>query len=350
MSAGVELIAVRPQHRFDETVLHRYLAARLRGFGGPLSVRQFEGGQSNPTFQLDCEGQSYVLRKKPPGKLLPSAHAVDREYRVMRALADTAVPVPRVLHLCQDDGVIGTAFFVMQKVEGRVLRDPLLRELPPIERRQLYDHFIAVLAALHKIDFAAVGLADFGPPGNYYARQIGRWSKQYLASKTEEIEAMDRLMAWLPANIPACDETAIVHGDFRIENAVVHASEPRIVAVLDWELSTLGHPFADLSYCCLGYRGDVGSSVGSLQAQSHAATGVPNEQEFLQRYCRLTGRDSIPGWDFYVAFSLFRLAAIGQGVYKRGLDGIAASARAASFGQVCRQRSELAWKIVTARA
>ena len=339
--SGVELIAVREAHRFDEARLERYLSAHLDGFEPPLRVRQFEGGQSNPTFLIEAGGDAFVLRKKPPGQLLPSAHAVDREYRVMTGLRETAVPVPRTIHLCEDADVIGTPFVLMQNVPGRVLRDPLLPGLARAERRALYGHFIEVLAALHGVDPAAVGLATFGRPGNYYARQIARWSSQYQVSKTDDIPAMDDLMLWLLENVPAGDETAIVHGDYRIENTIIHPSEPRIVAVLDWELSTLGHPLADVAFCCMGYHGSLGT-VESLAGNSFEATGIPSEAEFLELYCRHAGRDAIEDWRFYIVFALFRIAAIGQGVYKRGLDGIAASARATSFGDACRIRAERA--------
>ena len=343
--AGVELVPVRAAHRFDETALRRYLADHLEGFSGPLDVVQFEGGQSNPTYLLRDEIRAYVLRKKPPGELLPSAHAVDREYRVMSALADTEVPVPETYLFCADESIIGTPFFVMERVPGRVLIDPLLPDLAPVDRRALYEHFVEVLAALHRVDHEAVGLGDFGRPGNYYARQISRWSKQYRASETERIEAMDRLIDWLPENVPESDQSGIVHGDYRLGNCIVHPSEPRIVSVLDWELSTLGHPLADLAYCCMGYRADTGHT-GSFLEIDFAATGIPTEDEFVGRYCRLTGRDEIEHWTFYVAFALFRMAAIVQGVYKRGLDGIASSERAVTFKDVCRLRADQAWSLV----
>ena len=342
---GVELVPVRAAHRFDEAALRRYLANHLEGFSGPLDVVQFEGGQSNPTYLLRDETRTYVMRKKPPGELLPSAHAVDREYRVMSALADTEVPVPETYLFCADESIIGTPFFVMERVPGRVLIDPLLPDLRPVDRRALYEHFVEVLAALHRVDHEAVGLGDFGRPGNYYARQISRWSKQYRASETERIEAMDRLIDWLPENIPESDESGIVHGDYRLGNCIVHPSEPRIVSVLDWELSTLGHPLADLAYCCMGYRADTGHT-GSFLEIDFAATGIPTEDEFVGRYCRLTGRDEIEHWTFYVAFALFRMAAIVQGVYKRGLDGIASSERAVTFKDVCRLRADQAWSLV----
>jgi aminoglycoside phosphotransferase (APT) family kinase protein len=343
---GVELTAVRAAHRIDEAALQRYLANNLEGFTGDLTVRQFEGGQSNPTYLLaDGAGHEWVMRKKPPGKLLPSAHAVDREYAVMKALAQTDVPVPQMALLCEDDSVVGTAFFVMEKVEGRVLTDVQLPSLKPAERRALYNDFIDTLAKLHTVDYRAVGLEAFGRPGSYYARQIGRWSKQYEGSRTDDIPAMDHLMRWLPANIPDDDETSVVHGDFRVGNCIIHPTEPRIVAVLDWELSTLGQPLGDVAYCCMGYHGALGS-VGSLHGLDLKALGIPTEEEFLARYCEKTGRPGIENWTFYIVFALFRIAAIAQGVYKRGLDGIASSERATSFGDACRIRAELAWQMV----
>jgi len=341
---GVVVTAVRPAHRFDEPALERYLNGRVAGFDGPLAVRQFEGGQSNPTFVLASAGRRYVMRKKPPGKLLPSAHAVDREYRAMAALADSGVPVPRMLHLCTDDAVIGTAFYVMEHVAGRVLTDPMLPQMTADERTRLHGDLIDVLAKLHNVRPEAVGLADYGRPGNYYIRQIERWSKQYRASQTEAIPAMEKLIEWLPANVPADASSGIVHGDYRLGNCLVHPSEPRIVAVLDWELSTLGHPLGDVAYCCMPYRGDLGS-LGSLVGSGLAANGIPSEAEFLERYCTRTGRDGIADWDFYMVFALFRIAAIVQGVYKRGLDGNASSESARSFGHMCRLRAEIAWEI-----
>ena len=342
---GVEIVPVREAHRFDEAALARYLAGNLDGFEGPLTIRQFEGGQSNPTYLLETPGRDYVLRKKPPGKLLPSAHAVDREHRVISALADSGVPVPETYLYCGDESIVGTPFFIMQRVAGRVLVDPLLPDFSPAERSAVYDHFVEVLAALHRVDHEAVGLGDFGRPGSYYERQIGRWAKQYRASETEVIEAMDRLIDWLPENLPESDATGIVHGDYRIGNCIVHPSEPRIVAVLDWELSTLGHPLADLGYCCMGYHADLGHT-GSFIGVDFEATGIPSEAAFVARYCALTGRREIENWTFYVAFALFRMAAIVQGVYKRGLDGIASSERATSFKEICRLRSEQAWELV----
>jgi aminoglycoside phosphotransferase (APT) family kinase protein len=345
MSDNAILTPVRDAHRFDERALDRYLRAHVDGYAGGLSVRQFEGGQSNPTFVLASGDAEYVLRKQPPGQLLPSAHQVDREYRVMHALRDTDVPVPRMYALCEDASVIGTKFYVMERVRGRVFTDLLLPGLTNPQRRAVYRDLTRVLAALHSVDPAKVGLADFGRPGNYYERQISRWSKQYIASKTEDIDAMERLMAWLPAHIPQSDETVVVHGDYRLGNVLLHPTEPKIAAVLDWELSTLGHPLADLGYVCMDYHADSYTTAG-LARPDLADFGIPSEAEFLADYCAFAGRAPIANWDFYVIYNLFRSAGIIQGVYKRGLDGNASSATAIGFKDACRMRAERAWKLV----
>lgn len=337
------LTEVRPAHRFDEQALEHYLAANLAGFSGPLTVRQFEGGQSNPTFHLTTPAAAYVLRKKPPGKLLPSAHQVEREYRVMSALCDTGVPVPETFLLCSDERVIGTPFFIMAAVPGRVFRHPLLPGAAPQDRRAMYDHMIEVMARLHQVDYTAIGLGDYGKPGNYYTRQIARWSQQYEAAKTDTIEPMDQLMAWLPANIPAGDETSIVHGDFRAENLIFHPTKPRVVAVVDWELSTLGHPLADLAYNCLSFH--LKPEFLGARQPSFDGEGVPDEATQIANYCRLTGRRDIPQWNFYLAFSLFRLASILQGVYARGLQGNASSENALQRGAAAREIAERGWEI-----
>jgi aminoglycoside phosphotransferase (APT) family kinase protein len=339
-----ELTAVREVHRFDEAALATFLSANLEGCGADMAVRQFEGGQSNPTFMIESGDKRWVVRKKPPGELLPSAHAVDREYRVMTALADTGVPVPKMHLLCEDESIIRTAFFVMEMMPGRVIADISLPGFSPAERTALYEHFIEILAALHSVDYEAVGLTEFGRVGNYVARQISRWSKQYMASKTEDIPEMDALMEWLPENLPAVDETTVVHGDYRIGNCILHPTEPRVVAILDWELATLGHPLGDLSYVCQAYHAE--SVTGdSLVGINHDATGIPSEQRMLELYCSLTGRDGIDDWTYYIAYSLFRSAAIIQGVYKRGLDGISSSERSTGYAGACRSRAEWAWKL-----
>ena len=338
---------VSSRHAFDTGRLADWLRANVEGYSGELAVEQFKGGQSNPTFLLSAGNRKYVMRRKPPGKLLPSAHAVDREYRVISALAKTDVPVARSYALCQDDAVIGTAFYVMDYVEGRILWDPALPGMQPAERTAIFDEMNRVIAALHNVDYASVGLADYGKPGSYFARQIDRWSKQYRASETEKIEAMDNLMAWLPANIPAGDETSIVHGDYRLDNVIFHPSEPRILAVIDWELSTLGHPLSDFAYHCMTWRLSPGQFRG-LQGHDLAALGIPGEADYVALYCRRTGRESIPAaeWEYYLAFNMFRLTAILQGIMARAMQGNAASQEAIDTGKRARPLAEEAWRQV----
>ncbi len=345
MKTCAKLTPVRDAHRFDENALDEYLKINLEEYTGPPKVQQFEGGQSNPTFLLIAGAKEYVLRKKPPGKLLPSAHQVDREFRVMKALEKSDVPVPKMYLLCEDENIIGTTFFVMEHVQGCVLEDITLPGMTPEERRAIYFDMIRVLAALHAVDYVALGLENYGKPGNYFSRQISRWSKQYVAAKTDEIASMERLMEYLPANVPADDNSCIVHGDYRMGNMLFHPTEPRIAALLDWELSTLGHPLGDLGYCCMFYHsGIVGSA--SLEGLTGSATGIPTEEEFLAEYCRLTGRDGIPNWNFYLAFSFFRLASILQGVYKRGIMGNASSTEAVERGRMAREIADLAWNLI----
>lgn len=339
MSDQPELTPVREVHRLDEEGLATYLTEESGIDFSAMTVLQFEGGQSNPTFQVSANGRKYVLRKKPPGKLLKSAHQVDREYRVMTALRDTDVPVPGTLLLCEDESILGTAFFLMDYVEGRVIMDTALPSFSPEERSALYDDFAKVLAAIHGVDLAAVGLENFGRPGNYYERQISRWTKQYRASETDTIPNMEALIEWLPAHVPDTPETTLVHGDYRIGNCIVHGTEPRIVAVLDWELSTTGHPLADLSYCAMMYRDD------KLPLET-GETGVPTEEEFVRGYCEYAGRGEIENWPFYIAYNLFRFAAIVQGVYKRGLDGIASSDRWQDRGDQVHMCAERGWGLV----
>jgi aminoglycoside phosphotransferase (APT) family kinase protein len=341
---------IAERHRFDLATLAAYLHERIDGFSGPLHAEQFKGGQSNPTYLLTGGGTRYVMRAKPgpAAKLLPSAHAVDREYRVISALGRAGIPVPRTYCLCEDEGVIGRAFYVMEHVDGRVLWDQSLPGMARAERAAIYDEMNRVVAALHLVDYAAIGLADYGKPGNYFERQIGRWSKQYRASETERIEAMDRLIEWLPANIPAGDETAIVHGDYRLDNLIFHPTEPRILAILDWELSTLGHPFADFSYHCMAWH-IPHSMFRGIAGLDFAALGIPTEAEYIATYCRRTGRASIPHWDFYIAYNLFRIAAILQGIAKRALEGTASSALAVEQGKRARPLAELGWQVVQER-
>ena len=331
------LVEVREAHRFDVQALDRYLAQHLPGYAGTPEIKQFEGGQSNPTFLMTSGDRRYVLRKKPPGTLLPTAHMIEREYRVYRALEDTDVPVPKAHLLCEDASIIGTTFYVMDFVEGRNFRDVTLRDLSPADRRAVYDDMGRVLAALHSVDYKAKGLADYGKPGNYFERQIGRWTKQYVAAKTHDIEPMDRLMEWLPKNVPADDTTTIVHGDYQLYNLLYHPTEPRVVALLDWELSTLGHPMADLAYNCMKYH--------THEAAALAEAGVPGEDEFIATYCKRAGRERIPHWNFYVAFGFFRLASIVQGVYKRGLQGNASSSAALSMKGVVDQTAATGWQV-----
>jgi aminoglycoside phosphotransferase (APT) family kinase protein len=340
------LTPVRDAHKFDETALTAFMEREVEGFREPLTVRQFEGGQSNPTFLLESPSGEYVLRKQPPGKLLPSAHQVDREFRVMHALRDSDVPVPRMLALCEDASVIGTKFYIMEKVDGRVYSDSLLPGFTPDERRALYQDFARVLAALQSVDIKAVGLEEFGRPGNYYERQISRWTKQYLASKTDEIEAMEKLMRWLPENVPQSDRTVIVHGDFRIGNAIIHPIEPRIVALLDWELSTLGDPIADLGHFCVYMPGGTAGHAQVPKGVDLKALGIPSEQEVVENFCNYAGLERIENWEFYLIYNLFRLAGIIQGVYKRGLDGNASSRAALGLKEATRMRAERAWAMV----
>src|SRR5689334_21221118 len=343
------LTPVRDAHAFDETRLADYLTSKIDGSRGPMRVLQFEGGQSNPTFHLTAGGgRMYVLRKKPPGKLLPSAHQVDREYRVIKALSDhTDVPVPQPYALCQDDSVIGTAFYIMEFLPGRIFADPAMSGTTAPERGKIFDSMNDVLARLHNVDYRKIGLGDYGREGQYIQRQIARWSSQYDLSRTGQIEAMELLKKWLPENIPPGDETRINHGDYRLGNTIVHPTEPRIVAVLDWELSTLGHPLADLGYNCMMYHfGEGFGASGGYAGLDLKAFGIPTEPEYLAAYARRTGRKEVPSFDFYLAFSLFRLAAIVQGVYKRGLDGNASSETATKYGNRAKAMADMAWKMV----
>ncbi len=338
---------VREAHRFDAAALESYLGRNLPGFTGPLSVRQFKGGQSNPTYLLGTPRASYVLRKKPPGVLLPSAHQVEREHRILSALGSSDVPVPRVHLLCADASVIGTPFYVMEHVVGRIFRSPLMADASGnAERAAIVDAMNDTLARLHRFDWQAAGLSDFGKPGNYMARQVARWSQQYLASKTHEVESMSRLAEWLPAHVPADDATSIAHGDFRLENLILHPTEPRVVAVLDWELSTLGHPLADLGYNCMLYHLPEGPFAGSGYGLEYADKGIPGEAEYVASYCRRTGRAGVPELPYYVAFGMFRLAGIVQGVYKRGLDGNASSETATQYGPMVQFLADTAWSLV----
>jgi aminoglycoside phosphotransferase (APT) family kinase protein len=315
------------------------------GFSGPLAVEQFKGGQSNPTYKLATPGRSYVLRRKPPGKLLPGAHAVDREYRAIDALGRQGFPVARALGLCLEEDVIGTSFYVMEMVEGRIFWEAALPEVPSKDRPAYFDAMNAAIAQLHRIDPEAAGLSDYGKPGNYFERQIGRWSKQYLADEEAgRVAAMDRLVEWLPRNAPADDaEARIIHGDFRCDNMIFHPTEPRILAVLDWELSTLGHPLADFSYHLMMYRMPPALFTG-LAGVDLRGLNIPSEAEYVSAYCRRTGRDGIAHLDFYVAFNMFRLAAILHGIKGRLARGTAASAHADKMAAGVEPLAELAWE------
>ena len=344
--------AVSSQNAFDLEALARYLQAHLEGFEGPLAAEIFKGGQSNPTYKLITPGKSYVMRAKPGpvAKLLPSAHAVEREFKVMTGLQGTEVPVAKMYCLCEDESVIGRAFYVMEFVEGRVLWDQALPDMTPTQRGEIYNEMNRVISALHRVKFADRGLADYGKPGNYVERQIGRWTKQYTASITNPIPEMDRLMAWLPANIPASGRdtnmVSIVHGDYRLDNLMFHPTEPRVLAVLDWELSTLGHPLADFSYHCMAWHIAPGAfrGIGGLDL---ATLGIPPESDYIRLYCERTGLATPEAlkadWDFYLAYNLFRLAAILQGIAKRVEAGTASSAQAVSSAAGAPVLAKLAW-------
>ena len=355
MSHTDQFVGTRPvsgAHAFDTAALGAWMTQHVEDFAGPLGVEMFKGGQSNPTYKLITPGRTYVMRAKPGpvAKLLPSAHAIEREFAVMRGLAGTDVPVARMHALCEDESVIGRAFYIMEFVEGRVLWDQTLPGMTPAERGAIYDEMNRVIAALHKVDYAARGLADYGKPGNYFERQIGRWSKQYQASVTQPITEMDRLIDWLPAHIPASarDEglTSIVHGDYRLDNVIFHPTEPRILAVLDWELSTLGHPLADFSYHCMAWHIPPGTFRG-IGGVDLASLGIPSEQDYIHRYCERTGlatpEQLAPDWNFYLAYNMFRIAAILQGIAKRVEAGTASSAQARASGAGARPMAELAW-------
>jgi aminoglycoside phosphotransferase (APT) family kinase protein len=346
MTMTTEATRVLEQHRFDESRLEHYLRTQLPEFTPPLTVAQTQGGMSNPTFILtDGSGKRYVMRKKPPGKLLPSAHAVDREFQAISALGPTDVPVAKARVLCQDPTVIGTDFYIMDFVEGRVFRAQTLPDLVPTERRKIYEAMVDTLAKLHQVDFRAVGLDAYGRVGGYLTRQVQRWSQQYEASKTDDLQAMDHLITWLPDHIPADSETTIAHGDYRLENLIFHPTEPRVLAVIDWELGTLGAPLSDLAYNCLPYY-VADPTRGDMTNLDYANYGIPSEKEYVARYCAQTGRKEIPHWNFYVVLSLFRLAAISQGVYKRGLEGNAASPEAVLRRDRCRVLAETGWALV----
>ena len=344
--------AVSDQHAFDVNALTTWLTAHMEGFEGPMTVEMFKGGQSNPTYKLVTPKASYVMRAKPGpvAKLLPSAHAVEREFAVMSGLAGTDVPVPRMHVLCEDESVIGRAFYIMECMQGRVLWDQSLPGMQPAERGAIYGEMNRVIAALHTVKFAERGLASYGKPGNYFERQIGRWSKQYVASITQPIPEMDQLMEWLPAHMPASardeSQVSIVHGDYRLDNLMFHPTELRVIAVLDWELSTLGHPLADFSYHCMSWH--IPASMGrGIAGQDIAALGIPDEDRYIRMYCERTGiatPDALRAdWNFYLAYNMFRIAAILQGIAKRVEAGTASSAQAKASGDTARPMAQLAW-------
>ena len=354
MEANAGTKPVSDQHAIDTAALQCWLETRLEGFHGPLSIEQFKGGQSNPTYKLITPARSYVMRSKPgpAARLLASAHAIDREFTVMTALHGSDVPVPTMHLLCEDESVIGRAFYVMEFIEGRVLWDQALPSIDAAQRGAYYDEMNRVIAALHNVDVKAAGLSGYGKPGNYFDRQIGRWTKQYQASITEPIDAMDRLAEWLPAHMPASARDAaqvtVVHGDFRLDNLVFHPAEPRVIAVLDWELSTLGHPLADFSYHCMAWHIPHAQSRG-IGGLDLAVLGIPDEPTHVRRYCERTGRADpaavMADWNFYMAYNLFRMAGILQGIAKRVEMGTAASTQARQAGAGARPLAEMGWAI-----
>ncbi|HTQ15666.1 MAG TPA: phosphotransferase family protein [Rhizomicrobium sp.] len=335
---------VREAHRFDVAKLEAYLAERIDGFRTPLDVRQFKGGQSNPTYKLITPNRNYVLRRKPPGKLLPSAHAVDREYRIISTLHPTGFPVAKPYLLCEDESVIGTMFYVMDCVEGRIYWGPMLPDQTPAQRTQIYDAMNETFARLHNLDYQALGLQDYGKPGNYVGRQVARWTKQYKASESEHIEEMERLIEWLPQHLPQDARDSIVHGDYRLDNMILHPTEPRVIAVLDWELCTIGDPMADFTYHLMQWQMPGGvSSGGSLLGADFAALGIPDKDAYTRMYCARTHRDTIPNMDYYAAYNFFRLAGILQGIVGRVRDGTASNANAAQNASGVRPLAERAW-------
>jgi aminoglycoside phosphotransferase (APT) family kinase protein len=332
------------RHEVDVGRLADYLAANLPGFSGPLQVRQFRGGQSNPTYLLTAGSGKYVLRKKPGGHLLPGAHMIEREYKVMHALKSTDVPVPNLPLLCEDAGVVGTPFYVMDFLDGRIFRDPAAPEVDAKERAAIYRAMSDTLAKLHKVDWQAAGLADFGKPSGYITRQISLWSRQYEAGKTHDIPNMDRLIAWLPAHIPEEQPTTISHGDFRLENLMIHPTEPKVLATLDWELATLGHPFADLAYNCMVWHLPHDTPNVPGLAGRPLPPGLPDETDYIAGYCEAAGLKEIPAYDFYLAFSFFRFAAIAQGIYARWKGGNASAPNAEQVGLLAGPLADLGWE------
>ena len=336
---------VLEKHRFNVGNLQDYMSRHVDGFSGDITLSQFKGGQSNPTYRIDADGQVFVLRRKPPGDLLPSAHAVDREYRVISALGQTDVPVPRTYCLCEDTEVIGTAFYIMEMVQGRVFWDGTLPGMSNEDRGSVYRSVNEAMAALHRVDYKAIGLGDFGKVGEYRERQIHRWSKTYRLAEMDPIPEMDHLIEWLPENIPPGDETTLIHGDYRLDNIIFHPKEPRVLALLDWELATLGHPVGDFTYTLMGWRLDKNLFRGIAHANL-PSLGIPTEDEYITQYCQSTGRDGIRNLEWYLAYNMFRLAAILQGIALRAKDGTAASPHAVEQGRRARPLAETAWRQV----
>jgi len=332
-------------YAIDVERLQDYMWSHVAGFSGPLTVSQFKGGQSNPTYLVESPSGKYVLRRKPPGKLLPSAHAVDREFAVISALYAADFPVPRPICFCDDDEVVGTMFFIMEFVEGRIFWDLELPQVEKNERREIYDHVNQTIANLHNFDVARIGLSGYGKPGNYFARQISRWTQQYAASETATIDEMNELMKWLPENIPKDDRAAVVHGDFRLDNMIIHATEPRVIAVLDWELSTIGHPVGDFTYHLMSWQmPKIGASTSGLAGKDLDELGIPGEDEYVDLYCERTGLTrGIDNRAFYSAYNFFRLAAILQGIAGRVRDGTASSAHGESAAHVVAPLARLGW-------
>jgi len=331
----------------DDVALGRYLSDVIPDFSAPVTSRKFSGGQSNPTYLLNSASGDYVLRRKPPGRLLKSAHAVEREFRVIQALSSSEVPVPKTYHLCEDESIIGSVFFVMEYVRGSIYWDPSLPKLDNDQRRSIYLEMCRVLAALHQVDIKDVGLDDYGKPSDYFSRQINRWTQQYIASQTETINEMDAIIEWLPSNLPADDgRVSLVHGDYRLDNMIFNDSDNRMVALLDWELSTLGHPLADLAYQCMQLRMDTGKHLPGLNGLDRKQLGIPTEQEYVDLYCAQCGLDRFDNWSFYLVFSFFRFAAILQGVKKRAIEGNASSSSALAYGALVRPLAEKALKII----
>ncbi|MEX1669920.1 phosphotransferase [Zhongshania guokunii] len=331
----------------DVAALGAYLEKNIAGFKGPFTADKFAGGQSNPTYLIAAASGKYVLRRKPPGELLKSAHAVDREYRVMKALAQTNVPVPKMRVLCDDDSIIGSMFYVMDYIDGRILWDAALPEQSPAERGAIYDAMNQVLADLHNVDVDAIGLSDYGRPGNYFERQLSRWTTQYRASETAVIPAMEAMIEWLNANLPPDDGLVCInHGDFRLDNMMFDNNGPTVLALLDWELSTLGHPYADLAYQCMQLRIPGDAAIPGLGSVDRETLGIPSEQEYVRRYCERRGIEGIDHWVFYLAFAFFRLSAILQGVYKRALDGNASSEKAMAYGALAAPLADLGWALI----